>query len=147
MLQSEIIQNNKEATMRWEKLQEKYQSWLNKLQNDAEVIQSMNSKIRDLKDINNEMDSEWSKKYSNTVKQYELDIEQLTSEKQKLTDKLIKQKDEAVLDVKNETKNDLISVEKHFKRQLNDEKSRYKELKVQFEDNKGTFKSISILYL
>ena len=82
------------------------------------------------------MDNEWSNKYEKTVQQNDMEMSKISSEKSKITEKLIKQKEDAIADVKYETKNDLLSVEKHFTRLLNEHKSKGSKLKSVNEDLK-----------
>ena len=75
------------------------------------------------------MDKEWNRKHEWTLKERELYYTQLRQEKESVTSKFIKEKDDAILKIKEEVKNDIIGMDREFTKTMKKEKQRFDQLK------------------
>lgn len=141
-LQNEILENNREAARNWEGLQQKYQQSLAKLEHHSDTIQALQSRVAELKDINKQMDAEWTRKYTTEVSQKEKYFIQLKQEKEQTIETLKKEKEDSIVELKAQMQKDVVLMDKSFTKQLSDEKAKNKELQSVVSDLSNKLKEL-----
>lgn len=118
-LYQELMNSNAKGMDRWQEQQKKYEESQGIITKQLQVIDELNQKLSELKDVNNQIEYTWGQKYQEDQAKKDAEMRQLKQEFAEKEQKITLEHKSAIADLKTQFRNDFLVVDKELTRQTN----------------------------
>lgn len=117
-LYQDLMNSNNKGMERWQDMQKKYEESQTVITKQLLVIDELNTKVSNLKDINNQLEYTWSQKYQDDISKKDKELGVLKQENIDKLDNLKLEHKNELSKLKNTFRDDIIIIDKELNKQM-----------------------------